>query len=174
VVLGFTPNNAIGLLASPPAELFNTLAARIEVSDALAMAAVNAKQYYDGKHVPMFMNVGDVAYIRLHKGHSIPLASKKLGQQRIGPFCILERIGRLAYKLDIPQHWRIHPVFTIAQLEPGHEGTADPYARPRPDEPGTVFVEGDDEFNKSYELEKVLDKRITPTGLIRYLVRWKG
>jgi hypothetical protein len=47
VVYRFTTNDALQLLASPPKEPFNVPAARIEIADAVAMAAMNAKQYYD-------------------------------------------------------------------------------------------------------------------------------
>jgi hypothetical protein len=31
---------------------------------------------------------------------------------------VLERIGNLAYRLDIPPNWKIHPVISVAHLEP--------------------------------------------------------
>lgn len=34
------------------------------------------------------------------------------------PFQIIERVGRLAYRLEIPTDWKIHLIFSIAQLEP--------------------------------------------------------
>ena len=58
-----------------------------------------------------------------------------------GPFKVTERVGRLAYKLDIPQHWRVHNVFSIAQLEPAPNPSSDPYERRRSHHPPTVFVE---------------------------------
>jgi hypothetical protein len=64
-------------------------------------------------------------------------------------------------------------VFSIAHLEPVPK-KKDPYERPRPDHPDSVYVEGDTEYQKSWEIEKILDKRTSPTGRIRYLVRWKG
>lgn len=67
------------------------------------------------------MKVGEWAMLRLHKGYSLPSTvgiTKKLTQQYVGPFLILERIGRLAYKLDITPDWRIYPVFSVVQLEP--------------------------------------------------------
>ncbi|TAQ84474.1 hypothetical protein B7494_g7190 [Chlorociboria aeruginascens] len=178
VVMGFTPNDVIHLLSPDTNSILtrtlHTPHARVDVSDSIADAAVMMKFYYDKKHKSISMKVGDKAFIKLHKGYTIPSAtSKKLHQQRVGPFTIIEKIGQLAYKLDIPQHWRVHNVFSIAQLEPCIAGT-DPYDRKRPEHPGPVFVEGDDEFNKSFELDKILAKRKTPTGQTRYLVRWKG
>ena len=128
----------------------------------------------------MFLKVGDWALLRLHKGYSIPSTAKvttKLAQQYVGPFKVIERVGRLAYKLAVPDNWRVHPVFSIAQLEPCPSPADDPFERPRPDEPPSVFVEGDTPNNKSYEVQALLNKRIYPRGLghvTEYLVRWKG
>ena len=77
----------------------------------------------------MFFKVGDKAFIKLHKGYNIlstALLGKKLSQQYVGPFRVMEKIGRLAYKLEIPAHWRVHPVFSVAQLEASPKET-DPY-----------------------------------------------
>ena len=118
--------------------------------------------------------------LRLYKGYSIPSSAgvtKKLTQQYVGPFCILEKVGRLAYKLDVPLDWRVHPVFSVAQLEPAPSLTNDPFHRPHPHMPPAVFVDGDTKHNKSFEVERLLNKRIVKKGrslATKYLVRWNG
>ncbi len=80
------------------------------------------------------MKVGDWAILKLHKDYSIPFSvkiTKKLTQQYIGPFQIIKKVGRLAYKLDVPSDWRIHPVFSMAQFEPAPDPAKDPFQRPR-------------------------------------------
>ena len=87
----------------------------------------------------MFLAPGDWALLRLHRGYNILSATnRKLDQQYAGPFEVLERIGRLAYRLKISDHWKILDVFTIAQLVPDPEPGSDPYGRPIPDEPSPV------------------------------------
>lgn len=80
--------------------------------------------------------------LRLHKGYTIPSTvgiTTKLAQQFVGPFRVIEKIGRLAYKLKISPNWNIHPVFTIAQLEPYVSG--DSYERELPEEPPELSTE---------------------------------
>ncbi len=118
--------------------------------------------------------------IKLLKGYSIPSSvgvTKKLTQQYVGSFRIIERVDRLAYKLDIPNDWRIHLVFCVAQLEPALSPAEDFFQRPRPQHPPSVFVEGDTDHNKSFEIEHLLNKRTVKKGrglAIEYLVRWIG
>ena len=121
----------------------------------------------------MFFNINDKVYLRLHKGYDIPAAHRKFGQQYAGPFTILARIGKQAYKLDFPAAWRIHPVISVVHLEPA-ENDDDPFQRARPTRNPPVFVEGDTDEFKSYEIERIMAKRVTRNGTTQYLVRWKG
>ena len=175
---GFKLNRPLDLMTanqpSPQPKL-----ARLEAADAISFAQMQQKFHYDRRHQPMYMKKGEEAFLRLHHGYSIPSAnSKKLGQQYVGPFKILERIGKQAYRLDIPPHWKVHPVFSIAQLEPAPG--SDPYRRPVPDHPDSVFVEGDTPEFKSYVVERLLNKRSRQAGrggkghIVEYLVRWLG
>lgn len=89
------------------------------------------------------------------KGYSIPSTlaiTKKLTQQYVVHFRMFERVGKLVYRLDIPVDWRIHNVFMIAQLEPAPNPASDPFNRPRFNHPDSVYVEGDTEEYKSFEI----------------------
>ncbi len=49
---------------------------------------------------------------------SLPRPKKKLDDKRVGPFEIIEKAGASAYKLRLPQHWKIHPRFNEKLLTP--------------------------------------------------------
>ena len=127
----------------------------------------------------MFLKERSYAYLRMHHGYFIPLPKNmtvKWFQRRIEPFRIVKRIGRLAYKLELLAHWKIHSVVSIQQLEStSHD--KDPYDRQSYDNSSSVYVEGDSESDESYEIEKLINKRIIRKGRdqsTQYLVRWKG
>jgi len=170
VVYGFTPNFIIDYTADPDIDL---PAARVDAADALDFAAMNMKYYYDRRHTAMFLAPGDYALLRLHKGYDLPSElNSKLSQQYAGPFKVLEKVGRLAYRLQLPDHWQIHDVFTIAQLEPAPPPGSDPYNRTAYDEPGPVEPNTD-----IYKVSRILDKRIIRKGRgfsTQYRIQWKG
>ena len=94
----------------------------------------------------MFFKLGDKVLLYLYKGYDIPaiaVTGRKYGQQYVGPFKVRDRVGRLVYRLEILEYWRIYNIFTVAQLEPVPAAIADPFGRERPAHPPSVFVEGD-------------------------------
>ncbi len=94
VAYGFSPRRLLDLLAVLP--IPNALATRTDAADAVYFTLLNLKVTYDRKHQPLFMKVGEWAMLRLHKGYSIPATAgvtKKLIQQYVGPFRIVEKVG---------------------------------------------------------------------------------
>ena len=62
----------------------------------------------------------------------------------------------------------------MAWLKPIPSANTDPYTRLRPNKPSPIFVEGNDEFNKSYIIDWLLNKRIIRKGRVlvtKYLVK---
>ena len=106
---------------------------RQDVSNALVFAAAEMKLRHNGSHPALLMEVGDSAYIKLHKGYNLKgLENKKISNQRASPFKIIRRVHENAYELELPPLWKIHPVISVTMLKPAPKGE-DPYYRPRDD-----------------------------------------
>ncbi|KAH7551149.1 reverse transcriptase [Bipolaris maydis] len=84
---------------------------------------------------------------------------RKLDNLRVGPFEILEEIGKVNYKLKLPQGMRIHPVFHKKLLEPAP-----------PDAELATDIELEDD---EYEVEEIRDLRKIGSQW-KYLVKWRG
>ena len=62
------------------------------------------KYYYDRKHQSMYLKIDDYVCICLHHEYdnsTIAILDKKLSQQYVKSFKIIEKIERLIYKLDL-------------------------------------------------------------------------
>lgn len=64
--------------------------------------------------------VGDMVFLKLQPYMQLSLArhaNNKLSIKFFSPFKILQKIGQVAYKLEIPSQAAIHPVFHVSQLK---------------------------------------------------------
>jgi hypothetical protein len=108
---------------------------------------------------------GDKVWLE-SKNLKLRYESKKIAPKREGPFVITEVLGVLTYRLDIPQQWRIHPVFHACLLSPYKEneihGTN--YLRPPPD-----LIKGQSE----YKVKAIISHRRQGRGHA-YLIKWRG
>ncbi len=94
---------------------------------------------------------------------------RKLMPRYIGPFKIIEMVGPVAARLELPPTMsRVHPVFHVSLLKPFHsDGRSQP--------PSPVLVLDGDDFVEEFEVERVLDHRyVGKRKVVEYLVRFTG
>ncbi|KAJ9553062.1 hypothetical protein OSB04_017107 [Centaurea solstitialis] len=116
-------------------------------------------------------DVGDWVYVRLriYRQTSVQQRlSHKLSKQFFGPFRILDRIGAVAYRLELPESSRIHPVFHVSLLRPC---LGDPSLQQNPLPP---LQDDDLPFLQPTAIldHRVLDKNGKPTPQL--LIQWSG
>lgn len=89
-----------------------------------------------------------------------------------GPFLVVNRVGRVAYLLELPDRFKIHPTLRVSFLRKFHEDFENESRmnmKPAP----SVF-----RFQTEKKLVKILDHRILGQSKknrkTNYLVQWEG
>ncbi|WVZ90413.1 hypothetical protein U9M48_036718 [Paspalum notatum var. saurae] len=80
---------------------------------------VAEKSYADGRRRELSFEVGDSVYLKVSpiRGTKRFQVKGKLAPRYVGPYKIIRRIGKVAYKLELPESMRdIHDVFHVSQL----------------------------------------------------------
>jgi hypothetical protein len=85
----------------------------------LLRAQVPMKTQAD-KRIEVSFEVGDKVFLKLQpymQSSLAPISNQKLPFKYFGPFTILEKVGSVAYKLNIPESSSVHPVFHVSLLK---------------------------------------------------------
>jgi hypothetical protein len=78
------------------------------------------KRQADQKRSERHFTVGDLVFLKLQpyvQTSLAPRSHQKLAFRFFGPFHITDRVGSVAYHLELPAHASIHPVFHVSQLK---------------------------------------------------------
>ncbi|KOM49767.1 hypothetical protein LR48_Vigan08g059400 [Vigna angularis] len=69
---------------------------------------------------PSQVGVGDWVYLKIRPHRQTTMSStvhSKLAARYFGPFLVIQQVGAVAFKLQLPESARIHPVFHASQLK---------------------------------------------------------
>jgi hypothetical protein len=135
----------------------------------LERVCLRMKHQADKKRTERIFAPGDFVFLKLQpyvQSSSVaPRAHHKLLFKYYGPYEILERIGEVAYRLDLPVTSRIHPVIHVSQLKKAVGGDAQVQTHlPSPLDVFQVPV-------------RVLQRRLRqqgPVSVSQVLVQWSG
>ena len=91
-----------------------------QIRNNLLAARSRQKSYADKRRKPLEFNVGDLVLLKVSPWKGVVRFAKKgkLAPRYMGPFKILNRIHKVAFKLDLPQELsNVHPTFHISNLK---------------------------------------------------------
>lgn len=139
--------------------------------DQLIEAKERMKMYADRKRVEREFQVGDYVYLRLQPYRQSTISLRinlKLAPRFYGPYEVIQKIGRVAYKLQLPPEAKVHPVFHVSQLKKkvGQKDITSPSLPP-------VGLEG--QF--LVEPVAILDRRMIKRGnvaVVQVLIQWSS
>ena len=139
----------------------------------LVKAAERMKHYADSGRCNVEFKVGDRVFLKMDPiQFKTPKGlSTALGRRFDGPFTVEGKVGRVAYKLKLPVHMRVHNVFHVSQLRPYHADEEDS-SRNVPTR-GPAFVRD----RPGLEVEEVIAVRDRGYGNRKwkeFLVHWQG
>ncbi|MCO5597458.1 hypothetical protein L7F22_051536 [Adiantum nelumboides] len=101
----------------------NTDEAYMKIKLALEKTRSKQKKAVDRHYHELIFSLGDWVLLRFEKARLRKMKSKeclfpKLSMRYYGPFQICDKISDVAYRLKLPEGWKIHNAFHVSFLRP--------------------------------------------------------
>jgi len=90
------------------------------IQERLKTAQSRQKSYADVRRKDLEFDVGDLVYLKVSPMKWVKIFGKKgkLSPRYIGPYKIVDRIGKVEYKVELPADLsNVHPVFHVSMLK---------------------------------------------------------
>ncbi|GJX48573.1 putative reverse transcriptase domain-containing protein, partial [Tanacetum coccineum] len=91
-----------------------------QIKDRLKVARDRQKRYADKRRKPLEFSVGDYVLLKVSPWKGVVRFGKKgkLAPRFVGPFEIIEKVGLVAYRLDLPEELNgVHDTFHVSNLK---------------------------------------------------------
>lgn len=140
------------------------------LKEELTRSQSDQKKYYNRHAKDVTFAVGDKVWLN-RRNIRTKRPSRKLDWKMIGPFKVIEKYGKNAYKLDLPPSYRIHNVFHVNLLEKDPTNAEPP-----------LDIEAEKGDGRQWIVESILDSKVFKPGEIGvengpgglyYLVHWR-
>ncbi|GJU73290.1 putative reverse transcriptase domain-containing protein [Tanacetum coccineum] len=144
----------------------------VQIKQRMQAARDRQKSYTDLKRKPMEFQVGDKVMLKVSPWKGVVRFGKrgKLNPRYVGPFKVIEKVGDVAYKLELPEELsRVHNTFHVSNLKKCYA-----------DEPLAVPLDGlhfDDKLQFVEEPVEIVDrevKRLKRSRIPLVKVRWNS
>ncbi|GJS28062.1 putative reverse transcriptase domain-containing protein [Tanacetum coccineum] len=127
----------------------------VQIKQRIQAARDRQKSYADLKRKPMEFQIGDKVMLKVSPWKGVVRFGKrgKLNPRYVGPFKVIERVGSVAYKLELPEELsRVHNTFHVSNLKKCYA-----------DEPLAVPLDGlhfDDKLQFVEEPLEIMDREV--------------
>jgi len=183
--IGYIPRLSLDLLAPSPrvpgsesdasytekmAKILRMLRERMEEAQLTMTVEANEKRqahpFRVGDEVFLDTRLLPIGYANVTGMANDSNNSCKFQHPYAGQFKLLRKAGENAFVLDIPAHWRLHPVFNVSRLKLSKVDGSREYPPPPPLCSTAASAE--------YEVESILEHRGATIRDLEYLVKWVG
>ncbi|GJZ59790.1 putative reverse transcriptase domain-containing protein [Tanacetum coccineum] len=143
-----------------------------QIKDKLKAARDRQKSYADKRRKPLEFSVGDYVLLKVSPWKGVVRFGKKgkLAPRFVGPFEIIEKVGPVAYRLDLPEELNgVHDTFHVSNLK---KCLADPTLKVPLDE-----IQVDAKLNFVEEPVEILErefKKLKRSRIAIVKVRWNS
>ncbi|GJV80387.1 putative reverse transcriptase domain-containing protein [Tanacetum coccineum] len=143
-----------------------------QIKDRLKAARDRQKSYVDKRRKPLEFSVGDYVLLKVSPWKGVVHFGKKgkLAPRFVGPFEIIEKVGPVAYRLDLPEELNgVHDTFHVSNLK---KCLADPTLKVPLDE-----IQVDAKLNFVEEPVEILErefKKLKRSRIAIVKVRWNS